>query len=105
MKHSELYFNTLSQLYFEVIDNDDKSYIKIIKEIARQLSDLILKYLDFQNKQKFSENDIKMMSFLFNAPLIENNNNNNSFITRLISNLEDDDNNEYNESKSNYTFV
>ena len=46
-----------------------------------------------------------MMSFLFNAPLIENNNNNNSFITRLISNLEDDDNNEYNESKSNYTFV
>ena len=44
------------------------------------------------------------MSFLFYAPLVENNNNN-SFIKRLISNLEDDDNNEYNESKSNYTFV
>ena len=81
MKHFELYFNTLSQLYFEVIDNDDKSYIKIIKEIARQLSDLILKYFDFiQNKQKFSENDINMMSFLFYAPIIGNNNN--SFIIR-----------------------
>ena len=63
-----------------------------------------MKYFDLiQNKQKFSENDINMMSFLFYAPLIGNNNN--SFITRLISNFEDYVNIEYNESKSNDIFV
>ena len=66
LSNTELYFNSLLQLYFEIIEKTNKSHLNIIQQITRQLSDLILEYLKLiQNKQEFLETDVKMMNIFF----------------------------------------
>ena len=99
LSNTELYFNSLLQLYFEIIEKADENHLNIIQQITRQLSDLILENLKLiKDKQKLSETDVKMMNILFYAPIIGNNN---SYIRRLISNFENNNDNENNEGKSN----
>ena len=96
----ELYFNLLTQIYFETIEKSDEDRLNDIGLIARHLSDTILKYLELiQNGQKFSDDDAKIIDILLYAPIIGNYKY--SSIVKLISNLENENINEKNDDKSN----
>ena len=99
--NSELYFNSLLQTYFEIIEKSDNNHLTIIGLIANQLSDLIFDYIKLiQKNQIFSEADIRIINILFYAPIIGNYEF--SSIKRLLSNTQNS--NENFDDKSNDIF-
>ena len=100
LSNYELYFNLITQYYFEMIEKSDENHLTVIGLITRHLSDTILKYLELiQNGHKFSRDDVKIIDILLYAPIIGNYKY--SSILKLISNLDYDNGNEKNDDKSN----
>ena len=76
LKNPELYFNNLLQLYFDVIEKEDKNKIDYIKEIINQLYYPIKEYINRIKYNKIlSESEIKTINAILFAPIIADNKN------------------------------
>ena len=93
LNNSEIFFNNLLQLYFEVIEKDDKDQIDYIGEIIKDLYYPIKAYIDrIKNKEILSQSEIKTINAILFAPIIADNKN--RIVNIIKHSFEGENNNE-----------
>jgi len=106
INNSELYFNSLLQLYFETIEKADRGRKKYIGEIIKILYLPLNTYLErIKKKEKLSQSEIKVLRILLFAPIIADNST--SCVSNIGYSLNKKIKNKYNEqiTDNNITFL